>query len=187
MKNSKKDNKQILFEMMHKVGGLPIKHIIKEEVNSITGLESEPGTYNKMEITDSDIMLGKRLEKYLEHSVLTVDIQPEFRNRNINKNPKPSDEYDGAKWLYFTLYLDENVHYGLIKETVDKVNKFFSAKPNNYDILSQYDSTFKISHKNNNITISFMVRDLYSTKEKPKLRKDMMNTQMGSKRKEGGF
>lgn len=164
-----------------------VKQIIKEEVNPITGLESEPGTYNKMEVTDSDIMLAKRLEKYVDTTVLSVDIQPTFRNRNINNNPKPSDKYDGAKWLNFTLKLGGSIDYSDIKETINKVNKFFSTKPNNYEILSQYDSTFKIKSKNNNIIISFEARDLYSTEEKPKLRKDMMNTQMGNKRKEGGF
>lgn len=164
-----------------------VKHIIKEEVNPKTGLESEPGTYNKMNVTDSDILLAKRLEKWLEYTVSSIDIQPSFRNQNINKTPKPSDKYIGVKWLNFILYLGNNVHYGVIKETINKVNKFFSTKPNNYEISSQYDSTFKISHKNNEIIISFEVRDLYSTKEKSKLRKDMMNVQMGSKRKEGGF
>ncbi len=159
-----------------------VKQMIKEEVNPITGLESEPGTYNKMEVTDSDIMLAKRLENYA--GVLSVDIQPTFRNPNINDNPKPSDKFDGGKWLYFTLKLDGSSDYGTIKEIINKVNKFFSTQPNNYEILSQYDSTFKINSKNNNITISFEAR---GGSEKPQLRKDMMNTQMGKKRKEGGF
>jgi hypothetical protein len=165
-----------------------VKQIIKEEVNPITGLESEIATYNKMDVTDADIMLGKRLEKFLSLTVLNVSIQPSFRNTNINKSPKPNDEYIGAKWLNFTVDLGKNNHYGDIEETVNKINKFFSSKPNNYEILSEYKSTFKINADNNgNLKISFEVRDLNSTKEKPKLRKDMMSLPMGNKRKYGGF
>jgi len=161
-----------------------VKRMVMEEVIPKTGFDSD-NMKNKIDVTDSDLMLARRLENYLD--VMSVEIQPTMRT---SSSSKPYD-FKGGKTLSFKVDLggiNSNL-YSDIKERIDKIKKFFSAKPNNYELLP-YDSIFTIDKRGDNMFILFYVSDIKGGMYGNRVRsreKDMYSEPMGKKRKEGGF
>lgn len=166
---------------------LLIKKIIKEEVEIEQGIESEIGTYNDMDVHKDDIALAKRLENYLKYLINHIKIYPLYRNKNKYKYLKPKDEYEGIKWLVFKITIPDPSTFIEISEIINKIKKFFSTKPNNYELLSNDDSDFKFKTNNDKLIIQFEVKNLYSSSNKKMKRKDVMDTSIGKKYREGGF
>ena len=100
MKNSKKDSKQMLFEMMHKVGGLPLKENsnndpTKEEMLNFLK-EKFKGLIDPMSVEDNEFDMVQAIYFFAReyHGGQWSNLYSTLSTSNFSPNPRLKDIYE---------------------------------------------------------------------------------------------